>query len=206
MIGSRGCNREKIKIADLEATIRQDVKIWTIIWKTTETVIDSNYLEFHCQRKFIFFLHVSKMRWNRKISWSIITYLTCNFLALSKSINTCACVSTGVSVQTCFYRAVYEKTDRNAKKILIENRGPRYRTPARTSHCCSCDMPGYVTSSIAWLRTDIRKSIWSMQTNAMRWLQLTVVTFAFDLCIFENNSHVDLTDSPANESALVSDF
>ena len=62
-----------------------------------------NYTEFHCQCNFIFFLHFSKMQWNGKI-WLIITYLACNFLALWLSINTCACVNTGVKVQKCFSR------------------------------------------------------------------------------------------------------
>ena len=44
------------------------------------------YTEFHCECNFIFFLHFSKIRWNRKISWFINTYHACNFLALSNRL------------------------------------------------------------------------------------------------------------------------
>ena len=175
-----------------------------------------------------------KMRWNGKMSWLIITYLACNFLALSKSwliitylacsflalsksINMWACLSTGIKIHKCVSRAAHaqgEKVLKNCAWLKFLMIVPLNIQKCKTYWLKSRAAPSDFCKCITLLHLPgFATSTYSQSMDRRSQVHLVyadqchVVITAFPVHIFLKTTPMSnsLTQQ-ANESSLVIDF
>ena len=85
------------------------------------------------------------------------------------------------------------------QKIVIENRGTRYRTPASTSHCCSCRSYARLCDEHYSQITNRHSQVHLVHADQWRVVIIYSWRWSHSLltCIFlKTTPHVELTDTP----------